>query len=217
MQGEEAVMECSPRAQALLSKPRIWCTALPLLTFAMKCARPGVSAQAVMGEEANMVRIPCWGRDEPEGDPALALLADALLSTLERLGPAADLRAHTRGVQAAVAAAWAAWAAAQRPPPLGLGSLGFVSTAAAHGGLAGLPQSTAGAPVLGRGAAAAVASAVAEALSLEKRAGEAQEEPCVVDDRMVKPVMAHAATVEDTAAEPIVLEATVTEPPVLKP
>ncbi|KAK9819064.1 hypothetical protein WJX81_005932, partial [Elliptochloris bilobata] len=72
--------------------------------------------KAVPGEEANQICIPCWGRDEPADDPALLLLVDALLSTLGRLGPADDLREHTRAVQEAVAGAWAAWAAAQRPP-----------------------------------------------------------------------------------------------------
>ena len=159
-----------------------------------------------------MVCIPCWGRDEPQNDPALALLADALLATLGRLGPGTDLRAHTAGVQAALAAAWASWAAAQRPPPLGLGCLGPEVAGAAQGSLAELLAAPAGAPVLARGAVAAVAAGVAEALSWEERAREAQEEPVVVH-LCAGPAVAPVTMVEGTLGGPMVFDATASKHP----
>ena len=159
-----------------------------------------------------MVRIPCWGRDEPAGDPALALLADALLATLGRLGPEADLRAHTAGVQAALAAAWASWAAAQRPPPQGLGSLGLQVAGTAQGSPAEAPAAPVGPPVLARGAFAAVAAGVAEALSWEERAGKAQEEPIVVD-LCAGPAVAPVTMVEGTLGGTMGFDATASKHP----
>ena len=59
--------------------------------------------QALPGEEANMVLVPCW--DETEHDTVLEALVDSLLSIMGPLGASDDLRLHTKAVQAALEAA----------------------------------------------------------------------------------------------------------------
>jgi hypothetical protein len=78
-----------------------WDTVKPLLPYFDRLHRVLLidddAHKAVVGEEANMVLMPCWDRDDPR-DTLLEGLVEVLLSMARQLGgdPDADVRLHTQ-------------------------------------------------------------------------------------------------------------------------